>query len=136
MVGPLRKGAISATFQPILGRDHLFLGRENQVLCREPPVVAEWDETVAAGIILGGQPRTTHSGVGPMSFAALRMSGMPKALCIAGMVVAVLVAILFILDLAVPSMMFRGASMLMDIVMIVCSIILAVISWLTLKEQK
>jgi hypothetical protein len=71
-----------------------------------------------------------------MSFAALRMSGMPKALCIAGMVVAVLVAILFILDLAVPSMMFRGASMLMDIVMIVCSIILAVISWLTLKEQK
>lgn len=61
---------------------------------------------------------------------------MPKALCIAGMVVAVLVAILFILDLAVPSMMFRRASVLMDVVMIVCSIILAVISWLTLKEQK
>lgn len=61
---------------------------------------------------------------------------MPKALCIAGMVVAVLVAILFILDLAVPSMMFRQASILMDVVMIVCSIVLAVVSWLTLKEQK
>jgi hypothetical protein len=71
-----------------------------------------------------------------MSFAALRMSGMPKALCIAGMVVAVLVAILFILDLALPAMMFRRASILMDVVMIVCSIILAVVSWLTLKEQK
>jgi hypothetical protein len=33
-------------------------------------------------------------------------------------------------------MMFRGASKLMDIVMVICSIILAVISWLTLKEQK
>jgi hypothetical protein len=71
-----------------------------------------------------------------MSFAALRMSGMPKALCIAGMVVAVLVAILFILDLALPSLMFRRASILMDVTMIVCSIVLGVVSWLTLKEQK
>jgi hypothetical protein len=71
-----------------------------------------------------------------MSFAALRMSGMPKALCIAGMVVAVLVAILFILDLALPSLMFRRASILMDIVMIVSAILLGVVSWLTLKEQK
>jgi hypothetical protein len=71
-----------------------------------------------------------------MSFAALRMSGMPKALCIAGMVVAVLVAILFILDLALPSLMFRRASILMDVVMIVSSILLGVVSWLTLKEQK
>jgi hypothetical protein len=71
-----------------------------------------------------------------MSFAALRMSGMPKALCIAGMVVAVLVAILFILDLALPSLMFRRASILMDVVMIVSAILLGVVSWLTLKEQK
>jgi hypothetical protein len=71
-----------------------------------------------------------------MSFAALRMSGMPKALCIAGMVVAVLVAILFILDLALPALMFRRASILMDVVMIVSSILLGVVSWLTLKEQK
>ena len=61
---------------------------------------------------------------------------MPKALCIAGMVVAVLVAILFILDLALPSLMFRRASILMDVVMIVSAILLGVVSWLTLKEQK
>jgi hypothetical protein len=61
---------------------------------------------------------------------------MPKALCIAGMVVAVLVAILFILDLALPALMFRRASILMDVVMIVSSILLGVVSWLTLKEQK
>ena len=61
---------------------------------------------------------------------------MPKVLCIAGMVVAVLVAILFILDLAVPAMMFRRAYILMDIVMIICSLALGVVSWLTLKEQK
>lgn len=61
---------------------------------------------------------------------------MPKALCIAGMVVAVLVAILFILDLALPTMMFRRASPLMDISMIVCAIVLGVVSWFTFKEQK
>lgn len=75
-----------------------------------------------------------------MSFAASSlqsgMSGMPKVLCIAGMVVAVLVAILFILDLAVPAMMFRRAYILMDIVMIICALALGVVSWLTLKEQK
>jgi hypothetical protein len=52
------------------------------------------------------------------------------------MVVAVLVAILFILDLALPTMMFRRAYIIMDIVMIVCSLALGVVSWLTLKEQK
>jgi len=52
------------------------------------------------------------------------------------MVVAVLVAILFILDLALPALMFRRASILMDVVMIVSSILLGVVSWLTLKEQK
>ncbi|WP_425614800.1 hypothetical protein NA78x_004679 [Anatilimnocola sp. NA78] len=61
---------------------------------------------------------------------------MPKVLCIAGMVVAVLVAILFILDLALPAMMFRRASIMMDVGMIVCAIILGVASWMTLKEQK
>jgi hypothetical protein len=76
-----------------------------------------------------------------MSFAASSLkrsgtSGMPKVLCIAGMVVAVIVAILFILDLAVPAMMFRRAYILMDIVMIICALALGVVSWLTLKEQK
>ncbi|QDU30148.1 hypothetical protein ETAA8_52670 [Anatilimnocola aggregata] len=61
---------------------------------------------------------------------------MPKVLCIAGMVVAVLVAILFILDLALPTMMFRRASILMDVAMIACAIILGFASWMTLKEQK
>lgn len=62
---------------------------------------------------------------------------MPKALCITGMVVAILVLILFLVDLVLPVSMapFKRASMIMDIVFIICAAILAYMSWTTLKEQ-
>lgn len=65
---------------------------------------------------------------------------MPKALCLAGMVVAVLVLALFLFDLiasfaAVSIAPFRGASVVMDIAMIVCGLLLGYASWTTLKEQ-
>ena len=63
---------------------------------------------------------------------------MPKALCMAGMVVAILVLILFLFDLIAPAAYapFRKASMLMDILMLVSAIMLRVISWFTYREQK
>jgi hypothetical protein len=59
---------------------------------------------------------------------------MPKALCITGMVVAILVLILFLVDLilAVP---FQRASTSLDIVFMLSAIALAYMSWSTLKEQ-
>jgi hypothetical protein len=62
---------------------------------------------------------------------------MPKALCMSGMAVAILIAILFIFDLAAPVSMapFRKASILMDVAMLVCAALLGVASWLTFREQ-
>jgi len=62
---------------------------------------------------------------------------MPKALCLSGMVVAILIAILFLFDLAAPASLapFRKANILMDIAMIVCAGMLGAISWFTFREQ-
>ena len=62
---------------------------------------------------------------------------MPKALCMAGMAVAILIAILFVFDLVAPITMapFRRASWLMDVSMLVCALLLGVASWLTFREQ-
>jgi hypothetical protein len=59
---------------------------------------------------------------------------MPKALCISGLVVAGLVAILFAADLAV-GYPFGRASMTMDVSVLVCAIVLGLLSWLTFREQ-
>lgn len=59
---------------------------------------------------------------------------MPKALCIAGMVVALLVGLLFLLDL-VLGIPFSKASIVMDIALVVSAVILGAISWLTFREQ-
>jgi hypothetical protein len=59
---------------------------------------------------------------------------MPKALCMAGMVVALLVAVLFLLDLAL-GIPFRKASVTMDVALLVSAVLLGVISWLTFREQ-
>ena len=59
---------------------------------------------------------------------------MPKALCIIGMVVAILVLILFSLDLAI-ALPFARASMTLDIVFVISAAVLAYLSWTTLKEQ-
>jgi hypothetical protein len=59
---------------------------------------------------------------------------MPKALCIVGMVVAVLLALLFGLDLGL-GIPFGGGSMVMSIGFIVCAAILGYLSWATFREQ-
>jgi hypothetical protein len=59
---------------------------------------------------------------------------MPKALCIVGMVVAVLLVILFGLDLAVK-IPFARISGMMDVGFILCSLALGYLSWSTFREQ-
>lgn len=66
---------------------------------------------------------------------------MPKALCVTGMVVAVLVLLLTLLDLLgyflVPALApFSGVNRFMDCMSIVAALMLGGISWLTYKEQR
>ena len=60
---------------------------------------------------------------------------MPKALCIVGIVVAVLLLLLFGLDLGIR-IPFGRQSMMMDIGFVLCALMLGAISYLTLREQK
>ena len=60
---------------------------------------------------------------------------MPKALCLVGSVVAVLLLLVFGLDLAFR-FPFHRASPTMDIGILLCSLALGYMSWTTLKEQK
>jgi len=60
---------------------------------------------------------------------------MPKALCIFGAVVAVLLFLVFALDLA-AKFPFGRVNLLMDIGFIACSAMLGYLSWMTLREQK
>ncbi len=60
---------------------------------------------------------------------------MSKALTIGGMVVAILLLILFSLDLAIK-IPFKRAGLIMDIAFIVCAIILGYLSWSTFKESE
>ena len=59
---------------------------------------------------------------------------MAKALCMSGMVVAILIAVLFAIDLAfkIP---FQRASWLMDASLLVAAAFLGLISWMTFREQ-
>ncbi len=59
---------------------------------------------------------------------------MPKALCIVGMAVAVLLLLLFGLDLGLK-IPFNGASPTMSIGFIVCAVVLGYLSWSTFREQ-
>jgi hypothetical protein len=60
---------------------------------------------------------------------------MPKALCIVGIVVAVLLLLLFGLDLAI-GFPFGRQSIIMSVGFVLSSLVLASLSWLTFKEQK
>lgn len=65
---------------------------------------------------------------------------MPKALCLASLVVAALVLLLFLADLimlfAAPSAApLGGASMVMDIAFIIFAGIVGYLGWSTYKEQ-
>ena len=59
---------------------------------------------------------------------------MPKALCILGMAVAILVLLIFSLDLAL-GIPFSRASWLLDAVFAACAAVLGYLSWATLREQ-
>lgn len=63
---------------------------------------------------------------------------MPKGLCMTGMVIAILIFLLFLLDLLVPAAWapFKKASVLMDISFVICAIGLGYLSWTTFREQK
>jgi hypothetical protein len=60
---------------------------------------------------------------------------MPKALTISGMVIAVLILLLFTLDLA-AKMPFQRANLMMDIVFLVSGAILGYLSWTSFRELK
>ncbi len=60
---------------------------------------------------------------------------MSKALTIVGMVAAVLLLLIFALDLAVGTP-FNGVSPMMDIIFIICALILGFLSFTTFREQK
>ena len=59
---------------------------------------------------------------------------MPKALCMIGMAVAILLLIIFLLDL-IASIPFQRASLVMDISMLLCALALGYASWSTFREQ-
>ena len=59
---------------------------------------------------------------------------MPKALCIAGIVIAALLFLVFGIDLA-TGFPFGGVDLLMDSAFLVSSLILAYLSWSTWREQ-
>lgn len=66
---------------------------------------------------------------------------MPRILCFTGIVVSILVALIFLLDLVallggVTGLApFRGASWLMDVLFVICGAILGYLSYSTLREQ-
>lgn len=66
---------------------------------------------------------------------------MQKALCIAALAIAVIVFALFLADLilGLAGMFeiapFKYANSTIDVVFVVCSLMLAVLSWFTFKEQ-
>jgi hypothetical protein len=59
---------------------------------------------------------------------------MPKALCMSGMSVAILIVLLFATDLAI-GLPFKRASIVMDVSLLCCAALLGLISWMTLREQ-
>ena len=59
---------------------------------------------------------------------------MPKALCMFGIVVAVLLLLVFGLDLA-TGLPFGRSSTVMDIGFVVCALVVGYLSWATLREQ-
>lgn len=67
---------------------------------------------------------------------------MQKGLCIAALTISLIVFVLFLADLILGHFMenqeiapFKGENMPIDIVFIVCSLILGLLSWFTYREQ-
>jgi hypothetical protein len=60
---------------------------------------------------------------------------MPKALCISGVVVAVLLLLLFGIDLA-AGFPFARVSILMDVGVVISAAILGTVGWMTFRQQR
>jgi hypothetical protein len=60
---------------------------------------------------------------------------MPKVLTISGMVVAGILLLLFIVDIA-AGWPFKKASLMMDIGFIICALALGYLSWSSFRELK
>ena len=62
---------------------------------------------------------------------------MPKALCLMGMVVSILIFLIFLLDLVLPRdwAFFQKGQWGLDIIFVVCAAGLGYLSWSTLREQ-
>jgi hypothetical protein len=73
--------------------------------------------------------------------ATLRITAVQKGLCIVPLTIAVIVFALFLADLVLgfagmkELAPFKFSNMIIDIVFVVCSLVLAVMSWFTLREQ-
>lgn len=67
---------------------------------------------------------------------------MPKALCLTGLVIAILVFLIFLSDLLfgmigmVSLAPFKMSNMMMDIIFLLCSAGLGYASWISFKELK
>ena len=66
---------------------------------------------------------------------------MPKGLCITALTISVIVFAIFLADLVFGLLEmdnlapFKFANMVMDIVFVICSLAVGVMSWFTFKEQ-
>ena len=66
---------------------------------------------------------------------------MQKGLCITALTIAAIVFAIFLADLVFGLLgmlnlaPFKFANMIMDIVFVVCSLVVALLSWFTFKEQ-
>jgi hypothetical protein len=61
---------------------------------------------------------------------------MPKLLCIFGAIVAILLVVLFGLDLAIGVPFEKVSVLWMDVPFTILGAVLGVLSWMTLREQK
>lgn len=67
---------------------------------------------------------------------------MPKALCLTGLVIAILVFLIFFTDLLFGMLgmlsltPFKMSSLVMDIIFLLCAAGLGFLSWTTYREQK
>ena len=67
---------------------------------------------------------------------------MPKALCLTGLVIAILVFLIFVFDLLFGMLgmkslaPFKMSSVMMDIIFLLCALGLAFLSWTSFRELK
>ena len=68
-----------------------------------------------------------------VELAPVRTQRMGKGMTMAGMVVAVLIFVLFALDL-LTGLPFKRASLPMDVILVLCALGLGFLSWSTLRD--